>query len=219
MTLAGHELAWGPGAEPPEIQGFWQSIMKRRVYQREAIDKLNQTNSLLHKIAKDNEWNFINNANIDPSKHLNVDGVHLNAGGASVLAQNLAQHINGITTTEIAELLNSDNPRVSTLHPTSSNTTTIPQHYYEDVAEVRSTLPSNERMRPWIPPMPNIPRPLDRDIRSTEPWQQYHEYIGCYFCGERNHKKQSCRYGQEIECYNCHNLGHKAKFCTWNNNN
>ena len=23
MTLAGHELAWGPGAEPPEVQGFW----------------------------------------------------------------------------------------------------------------------------------------------------------------------------------------------------
>ena len=23
VTLAGHELAWGPGAEPPEIQGFW----------------------------------------------------------------------------------------------------------------------------------------------------------------------------------------------------
>ena len=23
MTLAGHEFAWGPGAEPPEIQGFW----------------------------------------------------------------------------------------------------------------------------------------------------------------------------------------------------
>ena len=23
MTLAGHELAWGPGAEPPEFQGFW----------------------------------------------------------------------------------------------------------------------------------------------------------------------------------------------------
>ena len=23
VTLAGHELAWGPGAEPPEVQGFW----------------------------------------------------------------------------------------------------------------------------------------------------------------------------------------------------
>ena len=23
VTLAGHELVWGPGAEPPEIQGFW----------------------------------------------------------------------------------------------------------------------------------------------------------------------------------------------------
>ena len=23
MTLAGHELGWGPGAEPPEVQGFW----------------------------------------------------------------------------------------------------------------------------------------------------------------------------------------------------
>ena len=103
MTLAGHELHGVQGRSPRKFRGFGQSIMKRRVYQREAIDKLNQTNSLLHKIAKDNEWNFINNANIDPSKHLNVDGVHLNAGGASVLAQNLAQHINGITTTEIAD--------------------------------------------------------------------------------------------------------------------
>ena len=23
MTLAGHELGLGPGAEPPEVQGFW----------------------------------------------------------------------------------------------------------------------------------------------------------------------------------------------------
>ena len=23
VTLAGHELVWGPGAEPPEVQGFW----------------------------------------------------------------------------------------------------------------------------------------------------------------------------------------------------
>ena len=23
MTLAGNELAWGPGAEPPEVHGFW----------------------------------------------------------------------------------------------------------------------------------------------------------------------------------------------------
>ena len=23
MTLVGRELAWGPGAEPPEVQGFW----------------------------------------------------------------------------------------------------------------------------------------------------------------------------------------------------
>ena len=23
VTLVGRELAWGPGAEPPEVQGFW----------------------------------------------------------------------------------------------------------------------------------------------------------------------------------------------------
>ena len=23
MTLVGRELAWGPEAEPPEVQGFW----------------------------------------------------------------------------------------------------------------------------------------------------------------------------------------------------
>ena len=40
---------------------------------------------------------------------------------------------------------------------------------------------------------------------STKPY--------CAFCGETNHRNQSCRFGQPIECHKCHSLGHKSKFC------
>ena len=35
----------------------------------------------------------------------------------------------------------------------------------------------------------------------------------CTYCGENNHRSDSCKYGQPIYCFRCHTAGHKAKFC------
>ena len=35
----------------------------------------------------------------------------------------------------------------------------------------------------------------------------------CWYCGEHNHVKRSCRHGQAIRCHHCGTLGHKSKFC------
>lgn len=32
----------------------------------------------------------------------------------------------------------------------------------------------------------------------------------CFFCGERNHMKDSCRHGKPLQCYTCHGFGHKS---------
>lgn len=36
---------------------------------------------------------------------------------------------------------------------------------------------------------------------------------GCWFCGERNHNSDSCRFKKRVLCSNCGELGHKAKLC------
>ena len=38
---------------------------------------------------------------------------------------------------------------------------------------------------------------------------------GCYNCGERNHRSDTCRYDHKIRCTECHQLGHKTKFCSY----
>lgn len=38
-------------------------------------------------------------------------------------------------------------------------------------------------------------------------------FTGCYFCGELNHTKQNCRYGQPLICYGCNAPGHKKQAC------
>ncbi|XP_041465264.1 uncharacterized protein LOC121415931 [Lytechinus variegatus] len=76
------------------------SIISRRLNQRETMEKISLANSLLLKVAENNGWNYINNENIHESNHLSIDGVHLNARGASVFAINLSQHVNGISSSD-----------------------------------------------------------------------------------------------------------------------
>ena len=38
---------------------------------------------------------------------------------------------------------------------------------------------------------------------------------GCFNCGERNHRSDTCRYDHKIRCTECHQLGHKNKFCSY----
>ena len=32
---------------------------------------------------------------------------------------------------------------------------------------------------------------------------------GCYFCGEQNHQKRSCKFGKPLQCFQCGAFGHK----------
>ena len=36
---------------------------------------------------------------------------------------------------------------------------------------------------------------------------------GCFNCGERNHRSDTCRYDHKLRCTNCHQLGHKSRLC------
>ena len=69
------------------------SIIKRRAYQSDLLNKLNDTNSRLKSMALSHGWDFINNDSIEPIQHLCNDGIHLSPEGVNVFAQNLIRHI------------------------------------------------------------------------------------------------------------------------------
>lgn len=55
--------------------------------------------------------------------------------------------------------------------------------------------------------------------RYTNSSNQYEQKkIGCYNCGEYNHRMDSCRYDHKLRCANCNLLGHKTKLCSTYNN-
>ena len=37
--------------------------------------------------------------------------------------------------------------------------------------------------------------------------------VGCYNCGEYNHRQDICRFDHKLKCGNCGRLGHKSKLC------
>ena len=37
----------------------------------------------------------------------------------------------------------------------------------------------------------------------------------CEYCGEPNHRANTCRHGIQLQCRRCNQLGHKEKFCTY----
>ena len=37
--------------------------------------------------------------------------------------------------------------------------------------------------------------------------------VGCYNCGELNHRQSSCIFDHKIRCGNCQYLGHKSRLC------
>lgn len=39
--------------------------------------------------------------------------------------------------------------------------------------------------------------------------------VGCYNCGEFNHRQSSCRYDHKLKCEICHVLGHKSRLCNY----
>ena len=45
-----------------------------------------------------------------------------------------------------------------------------------------------------------------------------HKKIGCFNCGEFNHRRSTCRYDHKIRCEICHALGHKSRLCNYYNN-
>ncbi len=41
--------------------------------------------------------------------------------------------------------------------------------------------------------------------------------VGCYNCGEFNHKQSTCRFDYKLRCELCHSLGHKMRLCHYYN--
>ena len=38
---------------------------------------------------------------------------------------------------------------------------------------------------------------------------------GCEYCGEPNHRAQTCRHGIQLQCRRCSQFGHKEKYCIY----
>ena len=73
------------------------------------------------------------------------------------------------------------------------------------------------------PAMKNVGNsiPVWTGMRQTHPAKRIPEYNqatsflrrACFFCGEQNHMKRSCRHGHPLVCKQCSRPGHKAKMC------
>ena len=42
--------------------------------------------------------------------------------------------------------------------------------------------------------------------------------IGCFNCGEFNHRRSTCRFDHKLRCEICHALGHKSRLCSYYSN-
>ncbi len=55
------------------------------------------------------------------------------------------------------------------------------------------------------------------DYRKQRLESNGHQYptrrVGCYNCGEFNHKQSTCRFDYKLRCELCHTLGHKMRLC------
>ena len=79
---------------------------------------------------------------------------------------------------------------------------------YLQTAHYRSYLPNNTNSREesYVRMHQNI---------EDNGHQKIKRRIGCYNCGEFNHKQSTCRFDYKLRCELCHALGHKMRLCQY----
>ena len=70
----------------------------------------------------------------------------------------------------------------------------------------------NRRFQSIPPARPNIP-PETQYTYNSRNATSYTRKVGCFNCGEQNHRQASCRFDHRLRCGLCHRLGHKQRLC------
>lgn len=165
---------------------------------QERVDTLN---SKLRSIAKDNDCILIDNDNnfkmrddsVD-STMLLPDGLHLTKKGTKRLLTNYDKHVN----------IMKNNRNRNQSGDNGNNTSQGRKHHQ----------PKHFGVRPRYTPNHNFKQSFsDWSVNEYHKPRTIMNPRGCYFCGERNHTKQHCRFGQPIQCFTCNRPGHKQQHC------
>ena len=69
------------------------STLVARSDDEELAKQVTETNSVLTRFCRQNEWKIIDNSNISADLHLNLSGLHLNKKGTSLLASNYLNYM------------------------------------------------------------------------------------------------------------------------------
>ena len=152
----------------------------------------------------DNRATFILHDGTINDGYLLSDGVHLNRQGTNRLAKNIClvskDNTNDITKTSRKPPSQQArrNPQQSPGNQQRGHKPAAPHHPAAGAATYRPPPRSGDRRSRWSAPPPNG--------RRTDGY-------ACYFCGETNHNRDTCRWGSPVTCFCCQQKGHKEKFC------
>ena len=167
------------------------------------MPRLKELSCRLNELAKKLDCQFIDNipsftygdGEMDTSL-FNDDGVHLSRKGTAKFTNNL---------TRIGPICFRDSTG-----PSNGNILHRQKHrQYERMRHKSRWHERNNGPSDTVFSQENVPH------RHTNRQQSfsYHQYRGCFNCGERNHSEGSCRFDVRIQCHKCHRYGHKASMC------
>ena len=158
------------------------------------------------------------------------DLTHLNDAGTTKLAHNMGfhikpQHVKNVTRSYSAAVktntANSSNkgrpppksqvPKASTPHKDTAPADS-PRRQNQTRDNYHGNRTSHNRSdsdnRPWTTVSPSR-----RSWTPDTHREPQRDNGSCDYCGERNHRKDSCNHGRSVRCDRCHNHGHKSKHC------
>jgi len=156
---------------------------------QENVDKLNDNLRNLAEtkgcILVDNDMNFkLRNNNPDVSALDKSDRLHLSKIGTKRLISNINESHHILKPTE------------KTTERPKFNRTGSGKHQKNHRQQYRRNNPDH---RP-------VQGRYTRGFANSSP-------RSCHYCGESNHVKRNCRFGQPLICYTCNEFGHKSNMC------
>eukprot|EP00057_Strongylocentrotus_purpuratus_P022147 XP_011676621.1 PREDICTED: uncharacterized protein LOC580602 [Strongylocentrotus purpuratus] len=95
----------------PSVKKLTLSSIIRRRTGSPLDDRVLEVNSLLRSLKEKHKWGLIENMNVRPDGHLDIDGIHLNPAGVKVLARNIADHLREKSNTALIDAEQKNKPR------------------------------------------------------------------------------------------------------------
>ena len=175
--------------------------------------KVDLFNACLCTVAQDTGATFTNNdttfrlgSGVINDGYLMSDGLHLNQNGTNRLVKNAKLKIRSSVKdgNVCKKKRNNPKPNVTSEGQRRSShdhmPTTTPDHIPDNndwISVISNKRRGNRRMR-------NRPSSVDSSHDVTH---------RCWFCYEKNHNSNNCRFGRPVNCHSCGEAGHKKKFC------